>query len=287
MGRPNVGKSTLLNRLIGQKVAIVSPAPQTTRNRIQGVLTVPGRGQVIFLDTPGIHKPRFRMNRRMVKLALETLVETDLILLMVDASTGKGTGDEFVIEQVRRVGGKVFLLINKIDLIQRDALLPLIDSYRRLIDFEEILPLSAMDGTHCERLVELLLFHLPRGPAYFPEDYLTDQLERFLAGEIVREKILHHTREELPHAVAVRVDEYREDEPLVRIQATILVERESQKGILIGRGGAMLKRVGTEARLELERNLERKVFLELWVRVEPRWRQSGRLLDELGVTRPA
>jgi GTP-binding protein Era len=286
VGRPNVGKSTLLNRLIGQKVAIVSPVPQTTRNRIRGVLTIPRRGQVIFIDTPGIHKPKFRMNRRMVSLALESLRETDVILFMADASERMGGGDRFVMQRLRDTGTKTFLLLNKVDRVRKDALLPLIDAYSREMDFTEIVPISAKDGTQCDRLVDLLMDNLPAGPAYFPEDYLTDQIERFLAGEIVREKLLYHTRQELPHAVAIRVEEYREEPDLVRIQATVLVERENQKAIVIGKGGALLKRVGTEARVELEQRLGTKVFLELWVRVEPGWRQSERLLDELGIRRP-
>jgi GTP-binding protein Era len=285
VGRPNVGKSTLLNRLIGYKVAIVSPVPQTTRNRIRGVLTLPGRGQVVFIDTPGIHKPKFRMNRRMVNLALEALPDTDVILFMVDASEKMGGGDRFVMQQLREAGTPTFLLLNKIDRVRKNALLPIIDAYSREMEFAEIIPISAADGTQCDRLVDVLLQHLPVGPAYFPEDYLTDQLQRFLAGEIVREKLLYHTRQELPHATAVRVESYKEDGPLLRIQATILVERENQKAIVIGKQGGLLKIIGTEARLELEEQLETKVFLELWVRVEPSWRKSDRLLDELGICR--
>jgi GTP-binding protein Era len=285
VGRPNVGKSTLLNRLIGYKVAIVSPVPQTTRNRIRGVLTLPGRGQVIFIDTPGIHKPKFRMNRRMVTLALESLAETDVTLFMADASDKVGGGDRFVMHHLKEAGAKTFLLLNKVDRVKKSALLPLIDAYRREMDFAEIIPISAHDGTQCDHLVDVLLKNLPLGPAYFPEDYLTDQLQRFLAGEIVREKLLYHTRQELPHAVAVQVDTYTEEPSLVRIEATVLVERENQKAIVIGKGGSLLKQVGTEARVELEQQLDRKVFLQLWVRVEPGWRQSDRLLDELGIRR--
>ncbi len=283
VGRPNVGKSTLLNRLVGYKVAIVSPVPQTTRNRIRGVLTLPDRGQVVFIDTPGIHKPKFRMNRRMVSLALDAMAETDVILFMVDVTQRLGPGDRFVMRQLRAAGIPTFLLLNKIDLVRKDALLPIIDAYRKEMEFAEIIPISASDGTQCEHLVDVILKHLPVGPAYFPEDYLTDQVERFLAGEFVREKLLYHTRQELPHAVAVRVESYKEEASLVRIQATILVERENQKAIVIGKQGSLLKKIGTEARLELEEQLGSKVFLELWVRVEPAWRQSERLLDELGI----
>ncbi len=285
VGRPNVGKSTLLNRLVGYKVAIVSPVPQTTRNRIRGVLTLPGRGQVVFIDTPGIHKPKFRMNRRMVTLALETLTETDVILFMVDVSERMGGGDRFVMRQLREADTPTFLLLNKIDRVRKDALLPMIDAYRREMEFAEIIPISATDGTQCDRLVDVLLENLPVGPALFPEDYLTDQMQRFLAGEIVREKLLYHTRQELPHATAVQVESYKEEGSLVRIQATFLVERDHQKAIVIGKQGSLLKIIGTEARLELEQQLDTKVFLELWVRVEPGWRQSERLLDELGIRR--
>jgi GTP-binding protein Era len=286
IGRPNVGKSTLLNRLVGQKVSIVSSVPQTTRNRIQAVLTVPGRAQVVFLDTPGIHRPKFRMNRRMVGLALEALSGNDLILFMVDAHEGKGPGDGFVMQRLRGIRAPVFLLLNKIDRIQKEKLLPLIDAYRTQGEFAEVLPISALDGTQCDRLLDLLIERLPEGPGYFPEDYLTDQPERHLAGEIIREKIFAHTRQEVPHSVAVRIDEYREEERLVRLGATVLVERESHKGIVIGRGGSLLKRVGTEARTELESILGSKVFLEIWVQVEPDWRQRGPILDELGLTGP-
>jgi GTP-binding protein Era len=286
IGRPNVGKSTLLNRLIGQKVSIVSSVPQTTRNRIQAVLTVPGRAQIVFLDTPGIHKPKFRMNRRMVGLALEAMGGTDLVLFMVDAHEGKGPGDGFVMQRLRDVSAPVFLLLNKIDRIPKQTLLPLIDAYRTEGEFAEVLPISAADGTQCDRLLDLLIEALPEGPAYFPEDYLTDQPERHLAAEIVREKIFWHTRQEVPHSVAVRIDEFHEEEGLVHLGATVLVERESHKGIVIGRGGKLLKQVGTEARKELESILGSKVFLEIWVRVEPDWRQRGPILDELGVTGP-
>ncbi len=285
MGRPNVGKSTLLNRLVGYKVAIVSPVPQTTRNRIRGVLTLPGRGQVVFIDTPGIHKPKFRMNRRMVTLALETLTETDVILFMVDVSERMGGGDRFVMKHLRETDTPTFLLLNKIDRVRKSALLPIIDAYRREMEFAEIIPISAADGTQCDRLVDVLLKNLPVGPALFPEDYLTDQMQRFMAGEVVREKLLYHTRQELPHATAVQVESYKEEGSLLHIQATILVERDNQKAIVIGKQGSLLKIIGTEARLELEQQLGTKVFLELWVRVEPGWRQSDRLLDELGIRR--
>ena len=283
LGRSNVGKSTLLNRLVGQKISIVSPVPQTTRNRIQAILTVPERGQIVFLDTPGIHKPHTRMNRRMVAVALESLNEIDVVLYMIDASAGIGRGDRFVLERLRDVQAPVILLLNKVDQLRKQRLLPMIGALSREREFQDVIPVSALDGTQCDVVVERVLAALPEGPPYFPEDAVTDRPERFLAAELVRERVLHHTREEVPHVVAVRIEEYVEQPDLVRISATILVEREGQKGILIGRAGEMLKRVGTEARLELERMLASKVFLELWVKVEPDWRQNPRTLDELGL----
>jgi GTP-binding protein Era len=286
IGRSNVGKSTLLNRLVGQKVSIVSPVAQTTRNRIQAILSVPSRGQIVFLDTPGIHKPRYRLNRRMVALALESLSGTDVILFMADASTGRGSGDDFVLERLRGVEVPVVLLLNKVDRIRKDKLLPMIDSFQKDAAFAHVIPISALDGTQCDVVLERVLELLPEGSPLFPADSLTDQPERFLAAEIVREKLLHHTREEIPHALAVRIETYQEEDEMVRIEAVILVDRDSQKGIVIGKGGSMLKQAGTEARLELERLLASKVFLQLFVRVERGWRQNARILDELGVRGP-
>jgi len=286
VGRPNVGKSTLVNRLVGQKVAIVSAVPQTTRNRIQAVRTLPGRGQVVFVDTPGIHRPDHRMNRRMVAQTWQSLSGVDLILFMVDAEAGKGAGDHFILERLRTQSVPVFLLLNKIDRIRKPQLLPLIDAYIKESAFQEVIPLSAADGTHCDLLLDQILAVLPAGPAYFPDDYLSDQPERVLAAEIVREKLFQRTREEVPHSVAVRIDEYREEAALTRIRATILVDRDGQKGILIGRDGVLLKEAGMEARLELEAVLATKVFLELWVQVEKGWRDKGTVLDALGVVGP-
>jgi GTP-binding protein Era len=286
IGRSNVGKSTLLNRLVGQKVSIVSPVSQTTRNRIQAILTVPRRGQVVFLDTPGIHKPQYRMNRRMVALALESLAGTDLILFMIDAAAGRGPGDDFVLERLKEVSVPVLLLLNKVDRIRKEKLLPLIDGFRGEERFAHIIPLSAADGTQCDVLLERVLDLLPEGPPLFPADSLTDRPERFLAAEIVREQLLLRTREEVPHALAVRIESYREDPGIVRIEAAILVERESHKGIVIGRGGRMLKEAGTAARLELEGLLATRVFLRLFVQVERGWRQDARILDDLGLRGP-
>jgi GTP-binding protein Era len=286
VGRPNVGKSTLVNRLVGQKVAIVSAVPQTTRHRIQAVRTIPGRGQVVFLDTPGIHRPDHRMNRRMVAQTWQALSGVDLILFMVDAEAGKGSGDHFILERLRTQSVPVFLLLNKIDRVRKPQLLPLISAYNREHAFQEVIPLSATDGTHCDLLLDEILKVLPAGPAYFPDDYLTDQPERVLAAEIVREKLFQRTREEVPHSVAVRIDEYREEGNLTRIHATILVERDGQKGILIGREGILLKEAGMEARVELEAVLATKVYLELWVQVEKGWRDKAAVLDAVGVVGP-
>jgi len=247
---------------------------------------VPGRGQVVFLDTPGIHRPDHRMNRRMVAQTWQALSGVDLILFMVDAEAGKGGGDHFILERLRAQSTPVFLLLNKVDRIAKPRLLPLIEAYVRERTFQEVIPLSAADGTHCDLLLDRILALLPLGPAYFPDDYLTDQPERVLAAEIVREKLFQRTREEVPHSVAVRIDEYREEADLTRIHATILVEREGQKGILIGRDGLLLKEAGMEARLELEALLAAKVFLKLWVEVERGWRDRGAVLDLLGVVGP-
>jgi GTP-binding protein Era len=286
VGRPNVGKSTLLNRLVGEKVAIVSPVPQTTRHRIQAVRNVPGRGQIVFLDTPGIHKPAHRMNRRMVAQAWATLSGADVILWVTDAEAGLGAGDRFILERLRTVSAPLFLILNKVDRVRKPRLLPLIEAYARQATFAEIIPISALDGTQCDVLLDRILAALPDGPALFPEDYLTDQPERTLAAEIVREKLFLRVREEVPHAVAVRVDEFREEPGLVRIGATILVEREGQKGILIGRDGGLLKEAGSAARLEMEGLLGVKVFLRLWVQVERGWRDKGAVLDALGLAGP-
>jgi GTP-binding protein Era len=242
---------------------------------------------VVFVDTPGIHRPDHRMNRRMVAQTWQSLSGVDLILFMVDAEAGKGAGDHFILERLRTQSVPVFLLLNKIDRIRKPQLLPLIDAYIKESTFQEVIPLSAADGTHCDLLLDQILAVLPAGPAYFPDDYLSDQPERVLAAEIVREKLFQRTREEVPHSVAVRIDEYREEAALTRIRATILVDRDGQKGILIGRDGVLLKEAGMEARLELEAVLATKVFLELWVQVEKGWRDKGTVLDTLGVVGPA
>jgi GTP-binding protein Era len=286
IGRPNAGKSTLLNALVGEKIAIVTEKPQTTRTRIQGMLNVkarPGRpaGQIVFVDTPGVHKPDSRLNRKMMQEIHAALETRDLILLIVDVTEKASAADQHVLDLVKRAGGTAFLLLNKIDKLQKDRLLPIIEHYRKLHDFREIIPISAAKRHGLETLVDKIMSILPEGPRYFPEDQLTDQPERFIAAEIIREKVLLKTGKELPYATAVIVERYEELEKLTRIAATIYCEREGQKAILIGKGGQKLKEMGTAARLELEAVLGKKVYLELFVKVKPGWRQSAAFVDEL------
>jgi GTP-binding protein Era len=297
IGRPNAGKSTLLNRIVGEKIAIVSDKPQTTRTRILGVRNYPPpqpaaatarqfpAGQVVFVDTPGIHRPLHRMNVRMVEAAVDSMHEVDLVLLVHDASTRPGKGDEYVSRLLNGVAVPVILVLNKIDLVAKPKLLPLIDQLRHWHDFLDIVPLSAMSGEGLEVLERLILDRLPEGEPLYPEDFLTDQPERALAAETVREKILHHTRAELPFSTAVVVDHFEEPKGpkgLLRLFCTIYVEHESQKPIVVGKGGDMIKRIGTEARLDLERLFECKVFLDLRVKVKPDWRDDERALDAFG-----
>jgi GTPase len=286
VGRPNAGKSTLLNRIIGEKVAIVSDKPQTTRNRILAVKNYPD-GQVVFVDTPGIHRPIHRLNVRMVDTALETLGEVDVVVLLFDASTKPGHGDQYVTRLLADVTAPVVLVLNKIDRVAKSRLLPLIEKAQTWHEFVAIVPVSAATGDGVERLEGVLLEHLPEGEPGFPEDYLTDQPERALVAETVREKVLQHTRAELPFTTAVVVDEFNEQdrERLLRLYCTIYVETESQKPIVIGRGGDMIKRIGTEARRDLEQFFGTKVFLDLRVKVNPEWRDNDRVLDDLGVPR--
>lgn len=280
VGRPNAGKSTLLNRLVGTKVSIVTQVPQTTRNRILGVVHRPG-AQIVLIDTPGIHKPLSRMNEQMMQFVRQALEDLDLALLIVDASVSFGHGDQFAVDLIKRYGPKTFLLLNKIDLIRKSRLLPLMDRYRQLHEFAEIFPISALDGSAVEEMLEAIVRELPEGPAYYPADMVTDQPERFLAGEIIREKLIQETRQELPFVTAVLVDELDQDERRTLIRATILVERDSQKPIVIGAGGALLKQIGTAARLELERRFPPKVFLELFVKVAPGWRDDRAMVRAL------
>jgi GTP-binding protein Era len=286
IGRPNAGKSTLLNAVVGEKIAIVTEKPQTTRTRIQGMLNVKARrgrpsGQIVFVDTPGVHKPDSRLNRKMMQEIHAALETRDLILLIVDVTEKPSAGDQHVLELVKRSGGPVFLLLNKIDRLQKDKLLPIIEHYSKLHDFREIIPISAGKRDGLDVLVDKIMEVLPEGPRYFPEDQLTDQPERFIAAEIIREKVLLKTGKELPYATAVIVERYEELEKLARISATIYCEREGQKAILIGKGGQKLKEMGTAARLELESFLGRKVFLELFVKVRPGWRESAAFVEEL------
>lgn len=287
VGRPNAGKSTLLNRLVGQKVAIVSDKPQTTRHRIVGVRNAPA-GQMVFIDTPGIHKPMHRMNQRMVDAATSTLREVDVVVLVVDASQPPGAGDRFVLDLVRASKAACVLALNKVDLVRKSALLPVIESYARAADFAAVVPISAIDGDGVDRLEPEILAALPEGEALFPEDYLTDQSQRTLAAELIREKVLVHTRDELPYTTAVVIDQFEEpaeDGGLTRIHASILVDHESQKPIVVGRGGDMIKRIGTEARRDLEAMLDGRVFLDLHVKVRADWRDDERILNEIGLGR--
>ncbi len=285
VGRPNAGKSTLLNRLVGEKVAITSDKPQTTRTRILGVRNEPD-GQLVFVDTPGVHRPTHRLNVRMVDAALDTMREVDVVALVVDVSAKPGPGDRFMVERLAGLRAPVILVLNKVDLVAKPRLLPLIDGYRQQFAFAEIVPLSAVDGTNVDTLARLLLERLPEGDPLYPEDYLTDQQERQTAGELVREQVLRCTRDELPFSTAVVVDQFGEPdgpEGLLQLYCTILVDRDSQKGIVVGRGGAMIREIGTAARRELEARFGRKVYLDLHVKVRPAWRDDERMLDDLGV----
>jgi len=280
VGRPNAGKSTVINALVGEKVSIVTPVPQTTRNRILGIANRPG-GQVILMDTPGIHKPLSHLNERMMAFVREALEERDLALLVKDASEPFGKGDQYTIELLKEYAPQAVLALNKIDRIHKPRLLPLIEQYSKLYDFREIIPISARDGSGLDELMKALLALLPEGPQYFPPDVYTDQPERFLASEIIREKVIRQTRQEMPHVTAVLIEKFEETEAITRIYATIVVERDSQKPIAIGAGGARIKQIGTEARQELERLFPPKVYLELVVKVEPRWRDDRALVAAL------
>jgi GTP-binding protein Era len=289
IGRPNAGKSTLINRLVGEKVAIVSDKPQTTRNRILGVRNYPD-AQVVFLDTPGIHRPMHRMNVRMVDAARETLHEVDIVGLVVDASEKFGRGDRYVLDLVKDIDKPVFLILNKIDLIKKIRLLPVMDQFHKEGKFAEIIPISAATGLNVDRLEKAIIDALPEGPALYPADYLTDQPERFMAAEIVREKVLQFTHAEIPFSSAVVVDRFEEPEGengILRLYCSIVVERESQKPIVVGRNGDMIKRIGIAAREELERFFSTRVFLDLHVRVKSDWRDDDRTLQDLGVGRPS
>lgn len=283
IGRPNVGKSTFLNRVIGQKIAIMSDKPQTTRNKIQGVLSLPD-AQMIFIDTPGIHKPKHKLGDFMMKVAQNTLKEVDLVLFMVNAEEGFGRGEEFILEKFQTVNTPIFLVINKIDQIHPDELLPIIESYKEKYDFKEIVPISALEGNNVERLLEQIKGFLPEGPQYYPADQVTDHPERFIITELIREKALHLTREEIPHSLAVVMDkmERQPNKDIIHVMATVIVERDSQKGIIIGKQGSMLKEIGKRARVDIENLLGSKVFLELWVKVQKDWRNKMSQLRDYG-----
>lgn len=286
IGRPNAGKSTLLNALVGEKIAIVTHKPQTTRDRIQGIVNVPAKkgslaGQIIFIDTPGVHKPESQLSKRMMQQVYDALEGRDLLLLIVDATQKFGTGDEFVLDLIKKSGGKVFLLLNKVDLLQKDRLLPLIDNYSKLHKFDEIIPISAAKRQGFDLLLDKVIAVLPEGPKYFPDDQITDAPTRFLVSEIIREKVLVAAGQEVPYATAVVIEAYEEGKKLTKISATIYCERDGQKAILIGKGGAMLKMIGTKARLDIERLTGTKVFLELFVKVVPGWRSSRDFVEGL------
>lgn len=280
VGRPNAGKSTLLNRLVGEKLAIVSDKPQTTRTRIVGVRRFP-EGEVVFIDTPGIHRPLHRLNVRMVDAALDSLRDADVVLAVVDASEPGGAGGRYLMDIVRKARATRVLALNKVDRADKLALLPRIGAYQD-VGFADIVPVSALTGENVERLERALLGHLPEGEPLYPEDHLTDRPERFFVAELVREQVLAHTHDELPFSTAVVVDKFEEG-PLLRLYCTILVERASQKPILIGKGGAAIKAIGTAARQELERFFQTRVYLDLHVKVREGWREDERTLDELGL----
>jgi len=280
VGRPNAGKSTLVNRLVGQKVAIVTSRPQTTRNRIQGIVNRP-HAQVVLIDTPGLHRPDSALGRQMMGEVNAALDGVDVLALLLDVSEDIGKGDRHAIERAARFEGTRILLLNKVDRIPKDSLLPIIESVGKLTDFAEIIPISALTGDGVDRVLEKFIEYLPSGEPHFPADQYTDQPERFLAAELIREKAMAGTFHEVPHAVAVLVDAFEETDKLIRIRATIYVEREGQKGILIGRAGASLKKIGTEARKELEEILGTKIFLELFVKVLRDWRDNPQLVRQL------
>lgn len=282
VGRPNVGKSTLLNRIVGQKIAIMSDKAQTTRNKIQGVYTT-DTTQIVFIDTPGIHKPKHRLGDYMVEAAYSALHEVEVVLFMVAADQKRGKGDDMIIERLKKLNVPVYLVINKIDKIHPNDLLEQIDDFKSQMDFAQIIPISATQGNNFETLMNELEANMPAGPQYFPEDQITDHPEYFVVSELIREKILQLTRDEVPHSVAVVIDSMkRKPDEKVQIQATIIIERDSQKGIIIGKGGSMLKKIGTQARKDIEKLLGDKVYLELWVKVQKDWRDKQVYLTDFG-----
>lgn len=284
IGRPNVGKSTLMNRLIGQKIAITSNKPQTTRNRIQTVYTDEKKGQIVFVDTPGIHRAKNKLGEFMVNVAERSLNDVDVILWLVEPSVFIGAGEQHIIEKLKRVTTPVILVINKVDTVKREEVLEYIDTYRKVYDFAEIVPLSALRGDNTEVLKDLIFKYLPYGPMFYDEDTVTDQPERQIVAELIREKALHALDEEVPHGIAVSIDRMKErkGQNIIDIEATIICERDSHKGIIIGKGGAMLKKIGSNARYEIERLLDCKVNLKLWVKVKKDWRDSDFMIKNFG-----
>jgi len=282
VGRPNVGKSTFMNYVLGQKIAIMSDKAQTTRNKIQGVYTK-DNAQIVFLDTPGIHKPKHELGEFMVKSAYSALKEVDAVLFMVNVSEKRGPGDDFIIEKLKGIKTPIFLVLNKIDLVTPEVLLERVESYKDAIDFAGVFPISVLQGNNVNELMEALIEALPEGPQYYPADQITDHPEYFVVSELIREKILQLTHEEIPHSVAVTVDKMQKDEfDKVHVYANIIVERKSQKGIIIGKGGRLLKEIGTRARRDIQQLLGNKVYLELWVKVEKDWRKRKSNLQEYG-----
>ena len=281
IGRPNVGKSTLMNRLIGQKIAITSNKPQTTRNRIQTVLTTKD-GQIVFVDTPGIHKAKNRLGEYMVHVAERSLNEVDVVLWLVEPSTFIGAGERHILDQLKKVKTPVILVINKIDMVKKEELLPAIDTYRKEYDFADIVPVSARSGDNTDELVKVILKYLPYGPQFYDEDTVTDQPERQIVAELIREKALHCLNEEIPHGIAVAIDRMKMERKVMHIDATIICERDSHKGIIIGKQGSMLKKIGSTARYEIERLLDCKVNLKLWVKVQKNWRDSDYMMKNFG-----
>ena len=284
IGRPNVGKSTLMNQLIGQKIAITSKKPQTTRNRIQTVYTDNSRGQIVFLDTPGIHQAKNKLGEYMVHVAENSLRDVDVILWLVEPSNYVGAGEQHIVKQLEKAKLPVILIINKIDTVEREKILEYIDTYRKIYDFDEIIPVSALRGTNLSDVIDSIYKYLPYGPMFYDEDTVTDQPKRQIVAEIIREKSLHALEEEVPHGIAVVIESMKDRKKgnMTDIEATIVCERESNKGIIIGKGGAMLKKIGSNARFEIERLLERKVNLKLWVKVKKDWRDSDSLMKNFG-----
>ncbi|WP_025728289.1 GTPase Era [Atopobacter phocae] len=282
VGRPNVGKSTLMNQMLGQKVAIMSDTAQTTRNKIQGVYT-DDDAQIIFIDTPGIHKPKHELGEFMNKSAYSSLKEVDMVCLVINGNEKLGPGDKFIIEKLSQIKTPIFLLLNKIDLMTPEEVFDTVEEYRHLLNFKEIIPISALNGANLSTFLDLLKKNLPVGPMYYPKDQVTDHPERFVVSEFIREKIFLMTRDEVPHSVAVQVESMKTDsKDVVHIEATIMIDRDSQKGIIIGKGGKMLKQIGTAARKDIEQLLGNRVFLDLWVKVKPKWRDQKSTLENLG-----